>query len=530
MQNIEGLKKLHNNKPIFCIGAAPHLTKLNLKLLKGHVTIGCNYLTTAKELELDYCTYIYENRLEALNNINNKKTKYVVDKSLMEKFSGYKNIKSTDVYYINTKFTSPGHAKYFSENLSELAYTGNVMLLSVQLAAWLGGNPIYLIGVDAHYVKKINYFESPLHGSSLDIQSLNKYTFNDLRGWLKRASMFLGKKETKLINAAGQYSKFDLLPKMRFRAATGCPKIAVTSKTFSQDEYLVKTLNRYFSDVKINNKSDKLIDNKLIDFLSDADGVILGTENLNKKIIENLPLLRKVSKYGVGLDNIDFEAAKNSKIDIEYSKGVNSESVAELTITLCIMLLRNIYPSMVLGYKSNKWSKLPGKELSEITLGILGYGYVGEVVAEKFSKLEVARILVYDIIDKPMKSNVEKVTKDYLLYNSDVVTLHVSMQEKNYKMVNKNFISKMKKGAFLINTARGELIDEDELVSAVEANKLSGAALDVYFNEPQINDKIRKCNNILTTCHIAGSSNQAIKNMGWSAVEGMLKLFNRTIT
>jgi phosphoglycerate dehydrogenase-like enzyme len=302
-------------------------------------------------------------------------------------------------------------------------------------------------------------------------------------------------------------------------------KVAVTSKTFSEDEYLVSELTRYFNEVKINNTKDNLAGESLIDFLSDCNGMILGTEMLDAKVINSLPNMRYVSKYGVGLNNIDFEALKRNGIQFTYKKDVNSDSVAELVLGYTINMVRRVDSSMC-GYKTGKWSKLPGKELPEMTLGIIGYGYIGKVVAQKFEALGIGRLLVNDLLDFPEASSCEFVSLDYLLSESDVVTLHIDAEKRNYNFVNEKFINKMKTGAYLINTSRGTILDEFALVKALKSEKLAGAALDVYKEEPNINKKLCSCPNLLTTCHIAGSSNRAIKEMGLAAIEGLVKLFN----
>ena len=302
-------------------------------------------------------------------------------------------------------------------------------------------------------------------------------------------------------------------------------KIAVTSKTFSNDTYLVNELKKYFDDVKINDCRDKLVGDTLIDFLKDCDGIILGTEQLNSYAIENLPCLKYVSKYGAGLSNIDFDALKCHGIELSYKKGVNSDSVAELVIGQTLNLIRRMDES-IHGYRNGKWGKLPGRELSEITLGIIGYGHVGKVVAEKFIALGIRKLLVNDLLEFSPEPSCEFVSLEYLLSKSDVVTLHIDAENRNYDFVDSEFMNKMKDGSFLINTSRGSILDEKALVNVLTSKKLAGAALDVYKDEPTISKELRFCPNLLTSCHIAGSSNRAIKNMGRTAIEGILKLYS----
>jgi len=159
-------------------------------------------------------------------------------------------------------------------------------------------------------------------------------------------------------------------------------------------------------------------------------------------------------------------------------------------------------------------------------IGIVGYGHVGKVVAAKFAAIGVGRLLVNDLLDFPVSPPAEFVPLEYLLAESNIVSMHVSMEERNRHLVNDVFLQKLTPGSYLINTSRGEVVNETELVAALQSGHLAGAALDVYENEPKPNPEFAQLPNLVTTCHMAGSSNRAIKNMGWASIEGLLKLFN----
>ena len=528
--NISDLKNRHAGKPAFCLGTAPHLNKLDLSLLKDHVTIGCNQLVLVADMyKLDYICFLRDERLKPALKVlpELKHPHYIVPESLIEAHKGDANLAKVRerVCPIHTRFTTPEHTEYFSYDLANCIYGIDSVATEIQIAVWMGCNPIYVLGVDADYrdEEKPFYDESPEDPGVRD-RNL-RYLFPDLREWLKKVRINLWAKGIKLMNASGELGSLQVLPRIRLGAAIGKPRIAVTSGTFSKDDYLVSELKRYFHDPLVNGDTMALVDDSLIDFLKDADGVILGTEHLNAHVIERLPCLRYVSKYGVGIDNIDFNAAKEHWVETTYKKGVNSDSVAELTLAFALMLLRCVDPS-IQSYRAGKWKKLPGRELSEITLGIFGYGHVGKVVAEKFAALGVGRLLVNDLIDFPISLPAEFVSKKYLLKESDMVSMHVSMEKQNHHLVNDSFFADMKPRSYLINTSRGEVVDEDSLAGALRSSKLSGAALDVYSGEPEVNPVLLGCPNLLTTCHIAGSSNRAIKNMGWAAIEGLLKLMS----
>lgn len=527
--NVHELKNRHQGRPGFCLGTAPHLNHLDLSLLKDQVTIGCNQLILrADELNLDYICFQREERFKQARPSlpKTKHSNYIIPESFIDGDDGNDLTKTMEdrIVPIHTRFATPGHAEFFSFDLENCVYAGDSIAIEIQLAAWMGCNPIYVLGVDAGYQNPEHpYFDGTAVEAEIAEKS-RKYFFPDLKEWLSKVRVRLWSRGVKLLNAAGEQSSLDTLPRIRLAAAVGKPKIAVTSKTFSKDEYLVSELGRYFNQISLNDSKEALKGANLIEFLSDADGIILGTEPFGADIIESLPCLRYVAKYGVGLNNIDFDAAKRCQMEISYKKGVNSDSVAELAMAFALMLLRRIDDS-IQGYRKGKWRKLPGRELAEITVGIIGYGHVGRVVAKKFAALGVGRLLVNDLLDFPAAPPVEFVPLDYLLTESDIVTVHVDAEKRNRHLVDDEFIARMKDGAMLINTSRGTVVDESALATALKNGKLYAAALDVYENEPEMNPEFQPLPNLLTTCHIAGSSNRAIKNMGWASIEGLLQLF-----
>lgn len=528
---ITDLKGRHAGKPGFCLGTAPHLSQLDLNLLREHITIGCNQLIReTEEYNFKYICFITESRLDAFRDEIQcaPKVQFIIPQVLLKKVRewGAPHSLLERLCPVKTRFASPGHAEYFSFDLEQCTYVLDMLTFQIQLAVWMGCNPIFVLGVDAKYQDAEHAFYDESLAGCVNVEYGNRFVFRDIKGWLRKIRTRLWSRGIHVFDAGGEASLLDVLPKCRLKAATGNPRIAVTSKTFSNDSYLVGELQRFFPDVKINDGKKTLDDERLVEFLADADGVILGTESFTAGVMEKLPCLRFVSKYGVGLDNIDFEAATRHRIQIHSRKGVNSDSVAELTICLALALLRHTDES-IQGYRSGAWTKVPGRELAEITLGLIGYGHVGKVVARKFAALGVGQLLVHDILDFPIAPPVEFVPIEYLLQEADVVTLHISMEENNRHFVNEAFLDRMSPGGYLINTSRGEVVDEAALAKALRRGSLAGAALDVYEQEPKINEELAKFPNLLATCHIAGSSNRAIKNMGWAAIEGLLELFNR---
>ncbi len=521
---IAELRNLHEGEPAFCLGTAPHLNELDLQLLKNQVTIATNQLAKyANQYSFDYVCVLSDRRFSALAQDLSAtgSARVVIPESLLRKHSDA-DTELPEAIPVKTRFASPGHAEFFSFDLENCLYAGDVVAMAIQLAVWMGCRPIYVLGVDAKYQDK----EQPFFDDSInevDFKTANEFWFPDLREWLKAVKTRLWARGIKLLDASGEVGSLDVLPKVRLRAAAGKPRVAVTSKTFCRDEYLVKELKRFFPDVKLNESKDKLAGEKLAEFLADADATVLGTEPFSADVIEKLSCLRFVSKYGVGVNNVDFEACKRNMVEVAYRKGTNSDSVSELTLAFALMLMRRMDHS-IQSYRDGKWAKLEGREFAEMTVGVIGYGHVGKVVAQKFAALGASRLLVNDLLDFPFSPPAEFVPLDYLLAEADLVSAHVSMEDTNCHLAGKDFFAKMKPGSFFINTSRGEVVDEEALVAVLTDGRLAGAALDVYEFEPEINAKLQSCPNLLTTCHMAGSSNRSIKNMGWAAIEGLLEL------
>jgi len=304
-------------------------------------------------------------------------------------------------------------------------------------------------------------------------------------------------------------------------------KVAVTSKSFSKNQILIDEVNNYFDEVKLNHGTKKLNDNELIEFLKDCDGAIVALEEINKKVIDSLPNLKVISKFGVGLDNVDLDYCKQKNIKIGWIGGVNKESVAEMTLGYMLMLIRNLYIS------SNKlsngiWDKNGGHSLYGKTIGIIGVGYIGKEVINLLKPFH-CKILVNDIINQDeyyKENNLLEVSKEELFKQSDIVTIHTPLTDGTKFIINKNSLSMMKESAFIINSARGDLVNLSDLKYVLQHNIISGAAIDVYDSEPPQDKDLLSLQNLICTPHIGGNSNEAVLAMGRSAIKFLKELLN----
>jgi len=297
-------------------------------------------------------------------------------------------------------------------------------------------------------------------------------------------------------------------------------KIAVTTIAFSKNKFLRENLEKNFYDVKFNDLGKRLSNEDLMDFLKDSEVAIIGLDIINEKTLKNLPNLRCIVKYGVGLDNIDLDACKKRNIEIGWEGGVNKKAVAEITLGFMISLSRNISLSSKKMAKGI-WEKNGGSSLSELTIGVLGFGFIGKEIAKLLSNFG-SKILVNDIVDYTdycKSKNYLFVNKKELFAQSDIITIHTPLNDTTKNLFNLKSFSLMKKKPYLINTARGGIIDENALVDAIKSEKIKGAALDVFEHEPIINKNIFESPNIICTPHISGNSNEAIIKMGMSSIK-----------
>ncbi|HZY45397.1 MAG TPA: phosphoglycerate dehydrogenase [Anaerolineae bacterium] len=250
------------------------------------------------------------------------------------------------------------------------------------------------------------------------------------------------------------------------------------------------------------------------------DAVIVGLEPLSVRVLEAAHKLRVISKYGVGLDNIAVAAARARGIAIGWTPDANSNAVAELTLGLMFALARRI-PAASAQTRVGDFSKVVGVELRGRTLGIIGLGRIGQRVALGAIGLGL-RVIAYDIRSGLATDPIEPVDLDTLYAQADIISLHIPLTTETAGLIDAAALSKMKRGALLINTARGGLIDEAALYPALQSGQLSGAAIDSFAHEPPIDHPLLTLNNFIGTPHIASHTTEAIACMGRIAAENVI--------
>jgi phosphoglycerate dehydrogenase-like enzyme len=306
-------------------------------------------------------------------------------------------------------------------------------------------------------------------------------------------------------------------------------KLAVTSSSFSKSNQLRNELIRNgFIDVKFNETGLTLFGEELDIFLKDSNAVILGLENCDEQFFKRNKQIKVISKYGVGLNNIDFDAAKKYDVKILHTQGVNKRSVSELVLSYILGINRNVFNSII-NMKNGVWNKNGGYELTGKVVGIIGFGNIGKDIASLLKPFNV-KCLAYDICS--FKENTEfysvkKVELDYLLMHSDIVTLHVPYTEMTHDLISERELELIKRDATLINTSRGGVVNEFFLLKKLNESEYFHAAIDTFVIEPQISTELVKHPRLFSTPHIGGNSREAIKAMGYAAINNLLDYKNR---
>jgi phosphoglycerate dehydrogenase-like enzyme len=260
----------------------------------------------------------------------------------------------------------------------------------------------------------------------------------------------------------------------------------------------------------------------LVQFLGGYRRAITGLEVLDETIFAALPELKLVSKYGVGLDMIDFDAARRHGVTIRHTPGVNAQAVAELTLAFMIMLARRL-PALTREMRDGIWTHGGGRQLSSATVGVVGCGHVGQAVA-RLCRAFGARVLAHDIVNYAeffRAHDVTLLTLPLLLAESDFVSIHVPLDASTRGMIGAAEIAQMKPGAFLINTARGGIVDERAVQDALIAEIIAGAAFDVFSTEPFPHTELLRLPNFVSTPHVGGASEEAVLAMGRAAIANL---------
>ncbi|MDR1660253.1 MAG: phosphoglycerate dehydrogenase [Desulfovibrio sp.] len=302
-------------------------------------------------------------------------------------------------------------------------------------------------------------------------------------------------------------------------------KILVTPRSFGKtNPALFERLRAAGLEVVRNDTGGILTAAQMREKISQCAGVILGVDPLNAEVLAAAPFLRAVSRYGVGLDNVDLAACGTRGIAVSRTVGANSNAVADYAFSLMLAVARRT-TLIDRRCREKDWGKITGIDLYGKTLGIIGFGAVGKCVARRARGFSM-RVLAHDpVFDAPAAAGLgaESADADTICREADFITLHTTLNNATRNLVNARRLAMMKPAAVLVNTARGGLVDEAALLAALREGRIYGAGLDVFEKEPPLDQGWYNLDNVVLGSHCAASTNGATETMGTMAVDNLLR-------
>ncbi|MCI8558972.1 MAG: phosphoglycerate dehydrogenase [Lachnospiraceae bacterium] len=303
-------------------------------------------------------------------------------------------------------------------------------------------------------------------------------------------------------------------------------KVLVTARSFgTADNKAVELLEEHGCTVKKLEASKGPISEQLKGELTDADAVIAGLEDYKADLLQGASKLKVISRYGVGYDKVDLEAAKRQGIAVTITPGANGDSVADLAVALMLNCARNV-TFMDNGIKKGEAVRPAGVEMWEKTLGVIGAGRIGKGVARRCMGFKMRVLCCDQYQDEAFASecNAEYVDLDTLISESDFITIHSPLTPETQNLIGKEQLRMMKKEVILINTARGGIIDEDALYEALKSGEIRAAALDATVDEEPSKSKLNELQNCILTPHAGAATREASSKMSLMAARNVLEV------
>jgi len=299
-------------------------------------------------------------------------------------------------------------------------------------------------------------------------------------------------------------------------------KVLISTSSFGQyDKLPIEKLKKKGIQVELNPHGRKLTEAEITLSLKDVDYLIAGTEPITENVLKSAKKLKVISRCGVGMDNIDLLIARELGIKVCNTPFGPTLAVAELTIGLMINMLRNIN-QMDRNMRSGKWQKIMGNLLSKKHIGIIGFGRIGQKVAELLLPFNV-KIRYFDINEISCRLESEQCDLKTLLMKSDIISIHTSFAKE--PIIGRDELKFMSEKSWLINMTRGGIVDESALFEALKEKRISGAALDVFDKEPYSGDLLG-LKNVIVTPHVGSYAKEARQQMEEDAVSNLLNLID----
>lgn len=302
-------------------------------------------------------------------------------------------------------------------------------------------------------------------------------------------------------------------------------RVLIGSRSFGQafPEHLAE-LERAGCVVVPNPVGRALHEDELFEALEGVDAIVTGTDELTARVIESADQLKTIAKHGVGLETIDLEAARAHGIVVSFTPGTIQDSVADLTMALVLALARKIVPAH-LSTQQGSWKPFFGMELRDTTMGLVGLGQIGKAVCVRAQAFGMRVVACDPYPDRAFSAehNVEFMSLEGLLARSNVVSLHAAAEQVEGTLIGAKELRLMKPGAFLVNTARGQLVDEAALATALSEGRLGGAGIDAFVNEPPTGSPLLTLENVVLTPHLGGRTRGGQRRMGEIVIENCLR-------
>ncbi len=302
-------------------------------------------------------------------------------------------------------------------------------------------------------------------------------------------------------------------------------RVLVTPTSYGRSDPQLRTeLEAAVGEVIYNTAERPLTSEELRALLPGCDGYIAGLDTIDRAALEAADRLKVIARYGVGVDNVDLAAAAEKSIVVTNTPLANAVSVAELTVAFILALARSL-PMLAAQTRAGEWPRLMGISLEGKTVGLIGLGAIGKQVALRL-RCFGCTILAHDpAADATFAAahGVELCPLNEVLRRADFLSLHLPLTPETRGMVNAALLAQMKPGAFLINTARGEIVDEAALLEALQSGRLRGAALDVFGKQPADRDNpLLALPQVIATPHCGAHTDSALNAMGWGALHDCL--------
>ncbi len=304
-------------------------------------------------------------------------------------------------------------------------------------------------------------------------------------------------------------------------------KVLITSTSFGKRvKAPLQTLKSKGYDLKFNDLGRPLLPEELVERLAGCEGCIAGLDHFTAEVFRASPGLRMIARYGAGVDRLDLKAAAEARVTVTNTPVANSDSVADLAVALMLAVARKI-PAAHRCVCQGQWKNMYGVSLAEKTVGLIGFGRIGRRVADRVRGFR-CRVLVVDPLIDPKsaaQAGIRLVSLEELLAAADFISLHLPANEHTRGLLGPEQFRQIKPSAILVNTARGELIDQDALLEALRSGRILGAGLDAHAEEPPDATLYDGLDNVVLTPHMGAYTEDALVNMAAGSVENLCAFF-----